>query len=217
MGTVNEGLQIIEEGAFALVRDERGNVNIEALHAFDRPPATLAFLSLADILPKVHQLAAAAGTPLSERWSETHAVLSDQAEFARALKGAGIAYRCPGDPGRRSKVAGGRGIGEKDYRPGYWVHPDLVLPLATWMAQKQQPFRKTPLMEFVEKNLRASGSAAGGKSSKAKGVAMLFASEVSAKTLTSLKKIDAVMIADGESASERMAVMRAHIDSVAEA
>jgi hypothetical protein len=217
MGAVNAGLRITEEGAFALVLDERGNVNVEALHAFDRPPATLNFLALADILPLVHKLAAAAGAPLSSRWDETYAVLNDQAEFARALKGAGIAYRCPGDPGRRSKVAGGRGIGEKDYRPGYWLHPELVLPLAKWIAQKQQPFRKTPLMEFVETNLRISGGAAGRKSAKPKGVAMMFASEVSEKTLATLKKIDAVMIGDGESASDRLAVMRAHLDNIAEA
>jgi hypothetical protein len=165
----------------------------------------------------VHRLAAAAGAPLSDRWSETHAILGDQAEFARALKGAGIAYRCPGDPGRRTAVSGGRGIGEKDYRPGFWLHPDLVLPLATWLARKQQPFRKTPLMEFLEKNLRSEGTQAVSKTAKQRGVAHFFASEVSSKTLESLKRIDAVMIAEGEQSSDRMAVLRAHVDSVAEA
>ncbi|NAT21602.1 hypothetical protein [Pseudomonas syringae] len=215
MNKVNEGLRIITEGAHTLAIDEAGNVNVEVLEHAQRPPSTLEFLCLVENLAVTAKIANALGTPLNEKWSDVQIVNADRPEYFRALRASGIAYRVLGDVGRRAAPGPGQfGRGEVDYRSGFWLHPELVLPRARWIAGRQVPPRKTPLIAFLEKHLPSAATGQAAAPIPAQEVTEAFAGEVSAKELEDLRIVDRIMITDGVSASERTEVLRARIDSM---
>lgn len=217
MSKVNEGLRIITEGAHTLAIDEAGNVNIEVLEHAQQPrsTSTLEFICLAENLAPTAKIAKALGIPLNEKWSDVQVVNADRPEYFRALRASGIAYRVLGDVGRRAAPGPGQfGRGEVDYRSGFWLHPELVLPRARWIAGRQVPPRKTPLIAFLEKHLPSAATGKAAAPIPAQEVTEAFASEVSAKELADLRIVDRMMITDGVSASERTEVLRARIDSM---
>lgn len=217
MNKVNEGLRIITEGAHTLAIDEAGNVNVEVSEHAQQPrsTSTLEFLCLAENLAATAKIAKALGIPLNEKWSDVQVVNADRPEYFRALRASGIAYRVLGDVGRRAAPGPGQfGRGEIDYRPGFWLHPELVLPRARWIAGRRVPPCKTPLIAFLEKHLPSAKSSQASAPAPVQEVTAAFAGEVSAKALEDLRIVDRLMMADGVSASERTEVLRARIESM---
>ncbi|WP_116830163.1 hypothetical protein [Pseudomonas syringae] len=215
MSKVNEGLRIIADDRHALVMNEQSMVNAETLITGERPPSTMDFLCLASTLELIQAILSREGKSCPERLSDAQAAGADRGQTFHALRASGIAMRVLGDVGRRAAPGPGQfGRGEVDYRPGFWLHPELVLPLARWIASKQVPPRKTPLIAFLEKHLPSAATGQAAAPIPAQEVTAAFASEVSAKVLEDLRIVDRMMITDGVSASERTEVLRARIDSM---
>lgn len=211
MNKVNEGLRIIADSRHALAFDEKGMINAETLVTGERPPSVIDFLSLADKFPQIRSIADRNGKQLLDKWSDIHAVIADRCNYFKALEAAGVAYRVLGKPGRRSALVSAIPEFDIDYRPGLWLHADLILPLAQWMASRQPSIYKTPLVLFLEKHLGSSAPAA---PIVQHGVADAYADEVDAKELAVLRKIDRLMMDDGVSAGERREVLAARISSM---
>ncbi|MDF5892385.1 hypothetical protein P4A93_12180 [Pseudomonas syringae pv. syringae] len=215
MNNVNEGLRIIADDRHALVINEQGMVNVETLVTGERPPSTMDFLCMASTLELIQAILSREGKPLPGQLSDAQAAGADRAQTFQALRASSIAMRVLGDVGRRAAPGPGQfGRGEVDYRPGFWLHPELVLPLARWIAGRQVPPRKTPLIAFLERHLSAVATGRVSAPTPAQEVTAAFAGEVSAKVLEDLCIVDRMMINDGVSASERTEVLRARIDSM---
>ncbi|WP_116866564.1 hypothetical protein [Pseudomonas syringae] len=215
MSKVNEGLRIIADDRHALVMNEQSMVNAETLITGERPPSTMDFLCLASTLELIQAILSREGKSCPERLSDAQAAGADRGQTFHALRASGIAMRVLGDVGRRAAPGPGQfGRGEVDYRPGFWLHPELVLPLARWIASRQVPPRKTPLIAFLEKHLPSAKSSQASAPAPAQEVSETFAGEISAKVLEDLRIVDRMMISDGVSASERTEVLRARIDSM---
>lgn len=215
MSRVNEGLRIIADDSHALVINEQDMVNIETLITGERPPSTMDFLCLASTLELIQAILSREGKSCPERLSDAQAAGADRGQTFHALRASGIAMRVLGDVGRRAAPGPGQfGRGEVDYRPGFWLHPELVLPLARWIASRQVPPRKTPLIAFLEKHLPSAATGKAAALIPAREVTEAFACEVSAKELEDLRIVDRMMITDGVSAPERTDVLRARIDSM---
>ncbi|PYD05291.1 hypothetical protein DND90_16305 [Pseudomonas syringae pv. maculicola] len=214
MSKVNEGLRIIADDRHALVMNEQSMVNAETLITGERPPSTMDFLCLASTLELIQAILSREGKSCPERLSDAQAAGADRGQTFHALRASGIAMRVLGDVGRRAARAGQFGRGEVDYRPGFWLHPELVLPLARWIASRKVPPRKTPLIAFLKKHLPSAATGKAAAPIPAQEVTEAFASEVSAKEMEDLRIIDRMMITDGVSASERTEVLRARIDSM---
>ncbi|GKS06578.1 hypothetical protein PSTH1771_16200 [Pseudomonas syringae pv. theae] len=215
MSKVNEGLRIIADDRHALVMNEQSMVNAETLITGERPPSTMDFLCLASTLELIQAILSRQGKHLPERLFDAQAAGLDRGQTFHALRASGIATRVLGDVGRRAALGAGQfGRGEVDYRPGFWLHPELVLPLARWIASRQVPPRKTPLIAFLEKHLPSAATSQAVAPIPAQEVAEAFAGEVSAKEMEDLRIIDRMMITDGVSASERTEVLRTRIDSM---
>ncbi|RMM00312.1 hypothetical protein APX70_03966, partial [Pseudomonas syringae pv. maculicola] len=164
MSKVNEGLRIIADDRHALVMNEQSMVNAETLITGERPPSTMDFLCLASTLELIQAILSREGKSCPERLSDAQAAGADRGQTFHALRASGIAMRVLGDVGRRAALGAGQfGRGEVDYRPGFWLHPELVLPLARWIASRKVPPRKTPLIAFLKKHLpsAATGKARG--------------------------------------------------------
>ncbi|MCD5993847.1 hypothetical protein KDX38_09445 [Pseudomonas sp. CDFA 602] len=215
MSKVNEGLRITADDRHALVMNEQNMVNVETLVTGERPPSTMDFLCFASTLQLIQAILNRNGNPLPERLYDAQAAGADRGQTFHALRATGIAMRVLGDVGRRAAPGPGQfGRGEVDYRPGFWLHPELVLPLARWIASRQVTPRKTPLIAFLEKHLPSAVTGQAAASIPAQEVTAIFAGEVSAKELADLRVIDRMMITDGVSAIERTEVLRARIDSM---
>ncbi|RMO71336.1 hypothetical protein [Pseudomonas syringae group genomosp. 3] len=215
MSKVNEGLRIIADDRHALVINEQGMVNVETLVTGERPPSTMDFLCMASTLELIQAVLGKKGNPIPERLFDAQAAGADRGQTFHALRASGIAMRVLGDVGRRAALGAGQfGRGEVDYRPGFWLHPELVLPLARWIASRQVPPRKTPLIAFLEKHLPSATTGKAAAPIPAQEVTEAFANEVSAKAMEDLRIVDRMMITDGVSASERTEVLRARIDSM---
>lgn len=215
MNKTNEGLRIIADDRHALVINELSMVNVETLITGERPPLTMDFLCLASTLHLIQAILSREGKSCPERLSDAQAAGADRGQTFHALRASGIATRVLGDVGRRAAPGPGQfGRGEVDYRPGFWLHPELVLPLARWIAGRQAPPRKTPLMAFLEKHLPSAKSCQASAPAPAQEVSETFAGEISAEVLEDLRIVDRMMIADGVSASERTDVLRSRIDSM---
>lgn len=215
MSKVNEGLRIIADDRHALVINEQDMINVETLITGERPPSTMDFLCLASTIELIQAILSRKGKPCPEQLSDVQEADADRGQTFRALRASGIAMRVLGDVGRRATLGKGQfGRGEVDYRPGFWLHPELVLPLARWIASRQVPPRKTPLIAFLEKHLPTIATGEAATPIPAQEVTAAFAGEVSAKELEDLRIVDRMMITDGVSASERTEVLRARIDSM---
>lgn len=215
MNNANEGLRIIADDRHALVINEQDMVNVETLVTGARPPSTMDFLCMASTLELIQSVLGKKGKPIPERLFDAQAAGADRGQTFHALRASGIAMRVLGDVGRRAAPGPGQfGRGEVDYRPGFWLHPELVLPLARWIASRQVPPRKTPLIAFLEKHLPSAKSSRAFAPAPNQEVSEIFAGEVSAKVLEDLRIADRMMITDGVSASERTEVIRARIDSM---
>jgi len=214
MGRDHDDLYTIHDGQFTLAT--RGHwINVSTLQAAAQPLPVLGFLTLADTLPLIQQLALDSGHPMAEKWADVGVVVAQPDEFFRALKAPGIAERLPGDIGRRARLAEHGGImGEVDYLPGIWLHRDLALPFATWVAARRATVKKTPLASFLEKHLQGVSSRVKPCIEKAEPVASAFAGEVSKQMLDELRRVDQILIVDGLSAAERSDVLRARIDAM---
>ncbi|ODJ93457.1 hypothetical protein BB779_23455 [Pseudomonas viridiflava] len=212
---LNKGLRIIADDRHALVINEQGMVNVETLITGERPPSTMDFLCLASTLELIQAILGREGKPIPEKLFDAQAADADRGQTFRALRASGIAMRVLGDVGRRAALGAGQfGRGEVDYRPGFWLHPELVLPLARWIASRKVPPRKTPLIAFLEKQLPSATTGQAAAPIPAQEVTAAFASELSAKELEDLRIVDRMMITDGVSASERTGVLRSRIDSM---
>lgn len=215
MNKANEGLRIIADDRHALAINEQDMINVETLITGERPPSTMDFLCLASTLELIQAILSREGKPLHERLSDAQAAAADRGQTFHALRASGIAMRVLGDVGRRAAPGPGQfGRGEVDYRPGFWLHLELVLPLARWIASRQVPPRKTPLIAFLEKHLPIVATGQAAAPIPAQEVTAAFAGEVSAKELANLRIVDRMMITDGVSASERTDALRARIDSM---
>ncbi|MGN2388167.1 hypothetical protein ACTACB_17525 [Pseudomonas syringae] len=215
MSKVNEGLRIIADDRHALVMNEQSMVNAETLITGERPPSTMDFLCLASTLELIQAILSREGKSCPERLSDAQAAGADRGQTFHALRASGIAMRVLGDVGRRAALGAGQfGRGEVDYRPGFWLHPELVLPLARWIASRKVPPRKTLLIAFLEKHLPSAVTSQAAAPIPAQEVTEAFAGEVSAKELEDLRIVDRMMITDGVSASERTEVLRSRIDSM---
>ncbi|HEX8542672.1 MAG TPA: hypothetical protein VF671_13305 [Pseudomonas sp.] len=212
MGRHHDGLITLHDGQFTLAM--RGNwINVSTLQAAAQPLPVLGFLTLADTLPLIQQLALNSDHPMAEKWADVGVVVAQQDEFFRALKAPGIAERLPGDIGRRARLAEHGGIlGEVDYLPGIWLHRDLVLPFATWITARRAAVKKTPLVAFLEKHLPGATKNVKLDTEKPEPVASTFAGEVSKQMLDELERVDRILMADGLSATERSDVLRARVD-----
>ena len=211
MNDTNAGLRIVNEGKFTFVRNQNKLVNMNLEHGA-RPFPVLDFFNVPENLART---AAIAGARLALEWHDIHTVRSKPDDFFRALAVAGIVERVPGTVGKRQsiKIHGGHGLGEVDYRPGMWLHADLVLPFVQWRARRNSPTEPTALEIFVEKALGVAAvqSQAG---QTPEGVAVMFAGEVDAATLADLTKADNAMIEAGESSGDRAEVLRAMLKSM---
>ncbi|MBI6853392.1 hypothetical protein YA0002_11500 [Pseudomonas cichorii] len=208
MNKINEGLRIIADARHALAIDEQGMINAETLVTGERPPSVRTFLGLADTLPLIRPIADRADPPMLAKWFDVAAVSADPEGYMHALRAAGVLHRVPGTPGRRSRQESAVAGVDIDYRPGLWLHSDLILPLARWMGSRQSSPHKTPLVAFLEKHLAPAAPAAPVTQQE---VASAFADEVSAADLQMLRKIDQVLMGDGVSAAERREVLGARI------
>lgn len=194
----------------------RGNwINVSTLQAASQPLPVLGFLTLADTLPLIQQLALNNGHPMAEKWADVGVVVAQPDEFFRALKAPGIAERLPGDIGRRARLAEHGGIlGGVDYLPGIWLHRDLVLPFAAWITARRATLKKAPLVVFLEKHLPGATQRVKLDTEKPEPVASAFAGEVSKQILDELERVDQILMVDGLSAAERSAVLRARVDQM---
>jgi len=209
MTKVSETISVTHEGQLTLAMRHK-LVNVSVLQSTAQQLSALGFLILADTHSLIQRIA-----PLPEKWLSLSTVNAEQAEFLRTLKALGIAERVPGDVGRRAKLAGSEHLlGEIDYGPGFWLHVDLVMPYARWIASRQVPPRKTPLIAFLEKHLPSAATGKAAAPIPAQEVSEAFAGEISAKELADLRIVDRMMITDGVSAAERTEVLRARIDSM---
>lgn len=204
MAAVNDGLRIYQEDAFTFARDEAGLVNVAAIQAMARPPQVSDFLSQPATIEQIHDIAANSGRPLPAQWRDAQYVRSQGADFFRALTAARIAHRVPGSVGRRANMvqAGGCGVGEVDFRPGVWLHADLVLPLVEWMTHRNSPTEKKPIVEFVKRAISRAGIKSQKKSGP-KSAAELFAAEAAGALLKTLQAADESMIEAGETFEDR--------------
>ena len=211
MNDTNAGLRIVNEGKFTFVRNQNNLVNMNLEHGARSFPV-LDFFNVPENLART---AAIAGARLAPEWHNIHTARSKPDDFFRALAAAGIVERVPGTVGKRQsiKIHGGHGLGEVDYRPGMWLHADLVLPFVQWRSRRKSPTETTALEVFVEKALgiAAVQSQAG---QAPEGVAVMFAGEVDAVTLADLTKADNAMIKAGESSGDRVEVLRAMLKSM---
>ncbi|WP_426115899.1 hypothetical protein [Pseudomonas sp. DSP3-2-2] len=213
MAAINNELSVIKDGLFVLAI--RGKMfNSSVLQVAAQPVPAIGFLINKDQLPKIHDLATNAGLPLAEKYADVSVVAAQQDEYFRRLKAPRIAERVPGDIGRRAKLTEHGGIlGEIDYLPGVWLHLDLAISYAKWIAARNAPVQKTPLLAFLEKNLPTKEAPRERLApAKPKTVMSAFAGEVDCQTMKDLEAIDRLMMADGVSAAERTVVLRARID-----
>lgn len=207
----NAGLRIFNDGKFTFVRNQNNLVNMNLEHGA-RPFPVLDFFNVPENLART---VAIAGVRLAPEWRDVHTVRSKPDEFFRALAAAGIVERVAGTVGKRQsiKIHGGHGLGEVDYRPGMWLHADLVLPFVQWRARRISPTETTVLEVFVEKAMGVA--AAQSQVVKApESMAVIFAAEVDATTLAELAKADNAMIQAGESSGDRAEVLRAMLKSM---
>lgn len=215
MNKANEGLRIIADDRHALVINEQDMINVETLITGERPPSFMDFLCLASTLELIQAILSRKGKRRPEQLSDVQEADADRGQTFRSLRASGIAMRVLGDVGRRATLGKGQLCrGEVDYRPGFWLHPELVLPLARWIASRQIPPRKTPLITFLEKHLPSAAPGQESAPTSAQEVTATFAGEISANELEDLRIVDRIMITDGVSASERTEVLRARIDSM---
>jgi hypothetical protein len=206
MAAVNAATNVTHEGPLTLARRHH-LINTSVLQSGAQPLSALGFLILSDTQPLIARI-----HPVPKQWQEVSVINSKQDDFFRWLKSIGVAERVHGDVGRRAKLHGSNHLfGEIDYGPGLWLHSDLVLPYARWMAAKLVPPQKTPLISFLEKHLKGPAVA---RALKPKSVAIAFAGEVNTKAMKDLEAVDKLMIADGVSASERTEVLRARVDAM---
>lgn len=209
MVAVNAPTCVTHEGPLTLA-SRHHLINTSVLQSGAQPLSALGFLILSDTQPLIARI-----HPVPEQWQDVSVINSQQDGFFRWLKSVGVAERVHGDVGRRAKLPGSSHLfGEVDYGPGLWLHSDLVLPYARWMAAKLVPPQKTPLISFLEKHLQGPALA---RAIKPKSVAIAFAGEVSRKAMKDLEAVDKLMIADGVSAAERTEVLRARVDAMQEA
>ncbi|MCV4285903.1 hypothetical protein [Pseudomonas capsici] len=208
MDKINEGLSIITNGHYTLARDEKGMANAETLVIGRRPPSVMNVVCMPENLVKIRSIVDREGGLLLPKWSDVHVVNAERGNYFKALEAANIAHRVPGTPGRRVKaVSAVPGI-DIDYRPGLWLHADLILPLARWMGSRQSSPHKTPLVAFLERHLIPAEPTAPVALQE---VASSFADEVSTAELKVLRKIDQVLMGDGVSAAERREVLSSRI------
>lgn len=211
MNDTNAALRIVNDGKFTFVRNQNNLVNMNLEHGA-RPFPVLDFFNVPENLART---VAIAGARLAPEWRDVHTARSKPDDFFRALAAAGIVERVPGTVGKRQsiKIHGGHGLGEVDYRPGMWLHADLVLPFVQWRARRKSPTETTALEVFVEKALGVA--AVQSQAEKApESMAVMFAAEVDAATLAELTKADKAMIQAGESSGDRAEVLRAMLKSM---
>lgn len=210
MTSINASV-IAQEGPFTLTAS--GDlVNSSTLQAQAQPLAAIGFLIIPETVELIRGIAAKAGKTMSDKWLDAVAVNSHKDAFFRELKELGIAERVPGAIGRPGKLSGRKfAVGAIDYVPGLWLHRDLVLPYAKWIASRLVPPRKSPLENFLEKHLISATPAGTGKP---KPVASMFADEVNAHGMKDLEQVDRLLMADGVSTAERIDVLTARVEAL---
>lgn len=110
------------------------------------------YLALGEVLPQLAEIAEQIGRPLHAQWQELQKARRHEPDFHRALVAAGVIRNECGDPGRiiRAATTGG---GQKDFRPGLWLHPRLATGFARWQEVGGKDWLPSPLSEFVAEKL----------------------------------------------------------------
>jgi hypothetical protein len=215
MGAVNAGLRIYQEDHFAFAVDESGLVNGSALQSMTREPRILEYLCEPYTLEKTCDLAESFNRSLSPQFRDPQYVRAQPASYFRALTAARIAHTVPGSVGRKSRMVSGgsHSVGEVDFRPGIWLHADLVLPLAEWMSRRTSPTEGKPLVEFVKRALDQAGLKSKNRAGP-KSAAQQFMVGISDKLQKMLKAADASMIEAGDSFEDRRDALTSMLKSV---
>ncbi|WP_324734124.1 KilA-N domain-containing protein [Pseudomonas paeninsulae] len=110
------------------------------------------YLALGEVLPQLAEITEQLGRPLHAQWLDLQTIRRHEPDFHRALATSGVIRNESGDPGRviRATAIGG---GQKDFRPGLWIHPRLAADFARWQEVGGKDWLESPLSQFVAEKL----------------------------------------------------------------